>query len=829
MLVVTSLLGQTEGLTDYKGLKRKRRVNGERSLSFLLIKKPRNEHAFPLVEEESIIEFNGDEYRIKNLEEKSVGNTVIKNITAHHTFFDLIDEYVYDTISGTKTIQEVLSFIFANTPYTFDVVDAFNSAQFEDFGDDNVLSLFQKVLNTFGAEFTINGKHLTIKEQVGSKTDFQFRYKHNLKVLSKYVDTSNLSTYIKGYGKQNEDGTYVVTAEYTSPNASIFGIRHAPPVRDERYTDYNSLLDRLQKEIKDVPDVSFSLDFVDLRAAGYPYEVPGEGDEVYVIHEPMGIDISTRIMGIDEEFDENGKVIKCAVTLANFRPNATDILAEFGQVQKTVQNIVSESGKVRYNVLDEAVKRVTEALQSAQTELEFTNGIIAREKTDPNRLVLYNSKGLGISKDGGQTFTEAITADGFVLTAGVIGKLSANNIDVTGVIQAINEEGSTTIDGKKITTGSIGADKIKTDELIVGINVQMDPNTYISWNQISNKPFIPQTASDIGALSVYSPRLTYIDQYGIYTGTIHASQITAGYISADRIWGGRLTGVTIDVSTDAWVGRNLFVGDQYDGYTNYIRFKNNSYIYGSPNSITVDATYVQIGRPPAYIQVNGSYVAINAPTYLYGTIFTSIETTGQIRADGTVDSGSGSYGYFRYKGNTDTYLRLGYSSAAIIVNGSLKATWSSMPRIRLEPSGDGILDGKEFGANNPASMQPFLMDYFMNLEVNGRREVYLDEKFLEFVSSYDVFLSFSTDVRMTEKHEDHFVLEGNGVISCMAVGIQRGKENVCGYSIEEEVVDYIDEEGQILTDFIEVGLIPKDREGVREIKESVFKPKTRIV
>src|SRR5699024_1655434 len=48
----------------------------------------------------------------------------------------------------------------------------------------------------------------------------------------------------------------------------------------------------------------------------------------------------------------------------------------------------------------------------------------------PNRLVLLNSKGIGISKDGGNTFTEAITADGFVLTAGAIGRLSANNIQI---------------------------------------------------------------------------------------------------------------------------------------------------------------------------------------------------------------------------------------------------------------------------------------------------------------------------------------------------------------------------------------------------------------
>src|SRR5690606_16007426 len=41
-----------------------------------------------------------------------------------------------------------------------------------------------------------------------------------------------------------------------------------------------------------------------------------------------------------------------------------------------------------------------------------------------------NSAGLGISKDGGQTFQEAITADGFVLSVGAVGRLAANHIQI---------------------------------------------------------------------------------------------------------------------------------------------------------------------------------------------------------------------------------------------------------------------------------------------------------------------------------------------------------------------------------------------------------------
>ncbi|MDR9792669.1 hypothetical protein Q8A72_06730 [Aeribacillus pallidus] len=39
MLIVTNLSGASEALTDYKSLERKRRVNGERSLSFSFVQK----------------------------------------------------------------------------------------------------------------------------------------------------------------------------------------------------------------------------------------------------------------------------------------------------------------------------------------------------------------------------------------------------------------------------------------------------------------------------------------------------------------------------------------------------------------------------------------------------------------------------------------------------------------------------------------------------------------------------------------------------------------------------------------------------------------------
>lgn len=228
-MIVTNLMGESELLVDFNNLKRVRKVNGDYSISFVLIKTDKNKHSYNLVEDESIIEYDGQEYRIKDVTEILLGDTPVKTVQAYHIFFDLVDTHKYGFLINTQTIQTCLLFALEGTGYTFDVIDSFGNVSFEKFGEDNSLSLVQTVLNTFGAEIKLDNKHLSFYRQIGIDTEVQIRYGYNIKWLEKNVNTNNLSTRIKGYGKQNDDGSYVTTAEYISPNAAIYGLRDAPP------------------------------------------------------------------------------------------------------------------------------------------------------------------------------------------------------------------------------------------------------------------------------------------------------------------------------------------------------------------------------------------------------------------------------------------------------------------------------------------------------------------------------------------------------------------------------------------------------------------------
>lgn len=272
LLTVTDLNGNSEALIGFKGFNYERTVNGEKIISFILFSIPQNEHSFPLVQEESIIEFKGEKFAIKKANYKSKGKTFYKEVVGVHKFFnDMSNDRIYESYTQSLTFINALNIVFDNSGYTFEVIGQFYAEDWENFGKDNRLKLFQDVLNRYGAEFEIIGEnHIRLIERAGNQTDFQFRFNYNIKTLDYQVSTDNLFTYIKGTGERDENDVPLVVAEYTSPNAEIFGIRHANEIDDKRFTSVETLTQHLKDVLTDEPEVSVSLDFIDMRSAGYP-------------------------------------------------------------------------------------------------------------------------------------------------------------------------------------------------------------------------------------------------------------------------------------------------------------------------------------------------------------------------------------------------------------------------------------------------------------------------------------------------------------------------------------------------------------------------------
>ncbi|MCQ2010540.1 phage tail protein [Sporolactobacillus sp. STSJ-5] len=294
------ITGQEEMILDAE-ITRKNITNGQKTLDVTARQTAKNQYGFVLLMNENYVLYGDDEYVIKNLTQNTKGRRTIKTFTAEHRFYeDLISMHIYETLTGTYSMQQLCDFALAGTGYGVQInVDGLNnSVEVENFGDDNSSALFQSAIEKFGCEYEINGKVFTIAKELSRHTDYQFRYLMNAQDPQIQIDTTNLCTYIRGYGKQNEDGSYVTQAEYTSPLAQTYGIRHAAPIRDERFTQYDSLLAYIKAQLTDSIPITITLTALQLESLGV--QDVRKGDYCWVTLDPFGIDLELRVSEVDD-------------------------------------------------------------------------------------------------------------------------------------------------------------------------------------------------------------------------------------------------------------------------------------------------------------------------------------------------------------------------------------------------------------------------------------------------------------------------------------------------------------------------------------------------
>ncbi|WP_377277269.1 prophage endopeptidase tail family protein [Planococcus dechangensis] len=434
MLTITNIANETHNLTNVKTLVRRRAVNGERKIGFLVAPGLKNEHAWESVDAETTTTFKGDPYIFKGLDEASKGNASIKKMEAVHTFFNtMINCFQYEVFTGSQTFFAALTRVFEPTPYDFSIVDTFYSERFENFGMDNCLALFENVLGRYGAEFKLIGNRVYLHDEIGEQTNFQYRWKHNVKSLDKSVSTQGLSNVIRGYGgKPDDNGNYPIEIEHRSPNEHLFPTMdyHAEPYFNENITTQAGMRDALIKKLMDEPQLSIKVDVTDLN-------VQNEGDRGFIIYEPMNITVSARVVELIETFEFINKewvLVKREATLSNIKDKLSDVNARFAQTSKRIDRLLEGKEGLPYNVLPEAMRIAAEAINNSLTEIQYPpgQGIILQDPNNPNLMIRLTSAGIGLSEDGGQTYRTALTGAGIVTNELVAGIIRTNNIQIVG-------------------------------------------------------------------------------------------------------------------------------------------------------------------------------------------------------------------------------------------------------------------------------------------------------------------------------------------------------------------------------------------------------------
>lgn len=383
----------------------------------------------------TLVDDNETEYKVVYLKKQGEGQTLTAEIKAVPKFYDDFDSgRVYEEYNQSFTANACFATIFSGSGYAYQLNGSYNSLQWEGFGGGSTrLEMFKDALNRYGAEFKVLGKVVTIEPQIGFDLNVMYRHRLNASNIVQEVDASGFWTYAKGYGDFTEEDGWQgakLIREYISPLASIpgIGVRHAPPLKDGRIKLNATMESSLKKIVNESLKISVTADIHDLTKQKYPIAQSGLGDRVFLIDERIGLDAEVRVVNRSVLRDWRGNILDIQLTFGN-QDITKRYQSNLDHAAKTINDLIEGREKLPINAMAEEVANITSMILGVTSELDITpQGLIAKDKNNPNYVVVLNSAGLGVSTDGGMTFRNAITGRGIVAERILAGEIKGSTL-----------------------------------------------------------------------------------------------------------------------------------------------------------------------------------------------------------------------------------------------------------------------------------------------------------------------------------------------------------------------------------------------------------------
>lgn len=455
-MIVIDLLNRTELLTDCNDISIERTLGGEHTIQCTVHRTENNAHAYNLLQDDSLIISSDETFVVKDIDETPFS----KNIIAINSFFECIDDYVEELWpDGLYTIQESLQLAFSTSDWTYLIDGDYpQRAKLEGFGNDNPVSMLNKILSAFNSEYEIDtpNKRVIVKRRLGVDTDYQIRDRHNITDISRKIDSMNVKTAVKVFYNLDEFGNYNSSVIYYSPNRSKYRkTKWHKPIYSDVITSEAQAISTARLILKDIPDITFSVEFTTLQDMGYNSDKVQLGNGVFLIDERLGIESTARIVAVREFYKQvNGQLVKDInrspmVTISNIQKTVSRALVQQQQQQAQIEQTAVKQ-QVIYNgctISKEDGFKAT-ALNGVETTLNASEGISIKRNGDFKFFVDANNDEL--TMDGRLTVKDngVIISEVFKDTAGGINKI----YDKDGLLNV--SIGSNKFDGQR-TGGSL--------------------------------------------------------------------------------------------------------------------------------------------------------------------------------------------------------------------------------------------------------------------------------------------------------------------------------------------------------------------------------------
>lgn len=234
-----------EILTDYDfgSWKLNYEKNNERSIDFTIYKTYSNSDLFDALLNEMLIVWEGQEYVIKSTSIKYDGAVVSNDVTAKHIFMEFQNHYIQKDLENeemnsdettdednkpTMTLEQYLEFGFKGNKlgFTYEIKGKFtNRVTIDELGNKNGMEFLTEGAELFNYIYFADNKKIYIydEETFYQMADIPLIYKYNSSEVQATVTTTDVKTYIQGYGKKKTKAETKNYSPVKPPNLNYSG------------------------------------------------------------------------------------------------------------------------------------------------------------------------------------------------------------------------------------------------------------------------------------------------------------------------------------------------------------------------------------------------------------------------------------------------------------------------------------------------------------------------------------------------------------------------------------------------------------------------------
>ncbi|MDW4093389.1 prophage endopeptidase tail family protein [Staphylococcus saprophyticus] len=207
---------------DFGSFKYEYEKNNERSIDFTIYKTYSNSDLFDALLNEMLIVWEGQEYVVKSTSIKYDGAVVSNDVTAKHIFMEFQNHYIQKDLENeemnseettdeeskpTMTLEQYLEFGFKGNKlgFTYEIKGTFNKrVAFDELGNKNGMEFLTEGAELFNYIYFADNKKIYIydEETFYQMADIPLIYKYNSSEVQATVTTTDVKTYIQGYGKK---------------------------------------------------------------------------------------------------------------------------------------------------------------------------------------------------------------------------------------------------------------------------------------------------------------------------------------------------------------------------------------------------------------------------------------------------------------------------------------------------------------------------------------------------------------------------------------------------------------------------------------------------